>query len=115
MPTTLPLRYPIDIYTGTTFRREFRWLPDGKSPQDFTGWRARARLGTIGKRLAELTTENGMIRLGKDGSIVVHVNPEQTETLNVGTYYYVLDLIDPHAMVQRFLRGRCQVIRDDTP
>ncbi len=107
---TLPLRYELTVYGGTTFRREFRWLPDGETPQDFTGWTGQLRISPINKP-ALITVA---ATLTSAGHIMVWLDPVATATLAEGTYRYVLDLTNPDGDVIRFLRGRCEVIRDDT-
>ncbi len=109
----LPLRLEFTIYTGTTFRRDLRWKPDGTTPQDFTGWSAAMRIGMVGDRaVIELTTSNQGVLLGPDGMITLRMPPAATDALRAGTYGYVLDLTDPDGDVLRFLRGRCEIIRD---
>ena len=110
---SLPLNYEITVYTGTNFRREFRWLPDGTNPIDFTGWSATM---LVGQQLAaadvSLTTANGGITLTSNGQIIVGMTPAQTAALAPPTAYYNLDLIEPDGFVRRFLRGRISVVVD---
>jgi hypothetical protein len=110
---TLPLNYEFTVYSGTSYQREFRWLPDGTNPIDFTGWSA---LMLIGQQLAEaqveLSTDNGGIQLTSQGQILVTMTPFQTAALTGPLTYYNLDLIEPDGFVRRFLRGRVSVAVD---
>lgn len=110
---SLPLNYEIVVYAGTNFRREFRWLPDGVIPIDFTGWSATM---LVGQQLApadvELTTDNGGITLTSNGQIIVVMTPFQTTVLKPPAVYYNLDLTEPGGFIRRFLRGRVSVVVD---
>lgn len=110
---TLPLRYDITVYSGTSFRREFRWKPDGTNPIDFTGWTAMMLLGQqLAFANVELTTDNGGIVLTSFGQIIVEMSPFQTKALKPPVAYYNMDLTEPDGFVRRFLRGRVSVAVD---
>lgn len=114
--TTLPLTYELVIYSGTTFRREFRWLPDGAAALDFSDWTATLRIGPQqGTALIELSTSNGGVLLTQSGQIILSVSPAQTASLRPGVLAYNLDLTDPNGFVLRFLRGRVSIIADVGP
>lgn len=108
----LPLDYDIVLYSGTSYRREFRWLPDGTNPIDFTGYSAIMRFGQPGMpALVELSVGSG-ITLKLDGNIYIELTPAQTRALRPGIAYYNLDLTEPSGFVQRFLRGRVSLVVD---
>lgn len=110
---TLPLEIDMVIYGGATFHREFRWLPSGGTPQDFTGWAGLMLIGVQrGKALVELSTHNGGVHLGSDGLIVLEVPAEDTDQLKASNLFYSLDLTDQNGKVTRFMRGRISVVRD---
>ncbi len=110
---TLPLDLDLVIWAGTTFRREFRWLPDGDTPLDFTGWSAQMLIGpSRGIATVALTTDNGGITLTGVGQILLNLPPAQTSALKHGVMVYDLDLTDPTGYVQRFMRGRISVVHD---
>jgi len=110
---TLPLSYDLTIYSGTSYRREFRWLPDRVNPIDFTGWAATM---LIGQQLAaadvELSTDNGGIVLSNVGQIIIEMTPFQTKALKPPVAYYNVDLTEPDGFVRRFMRGRVSVVVD---
>jgi len=110
---SLPLNYEIVVYSGTSYRREFRWLPDGANAIDFTGWAATM---LVGQQLApadvELTDTNAGITLTSIGQIIIEMTPFQTAALSPPIAYYNLDLIEPDGFVRRFLRGRVSVVVD---
>lgn len=113
MPSrSLPLDYDIVIYAGTSYRREFRWLPDGVNPIDFTGWSARMMIGQP-LNIADIVLESGNeISLGTDGKLIISLTPSRTAALRTSTTFYNLDLTQPDGFVRRFLRGRVSVIVD---
>ncbi len=112
---TLPVDYELVIYTGTTFRREFRWLPDnGNAAVDFTDWSASLLIGPQGSRTAmvDLNTTNGGIALSTTGQIIVTMEPAATRVLKPGVCYYSLDLTDSAGTILRFMRGRINIVAD---
>ena len=109
---SLPLDYDIVVYAATSYRREFRWLPDGVNPLDFTGWGALMLLGNPGSPADVTLTQASGITLTPIGQIIVDLTPEQTSSLTPPVAYYNLDLIEPTGFVRRFLRGRISVVVD---
>lgn len=110
---TLPLNYEIVVYSGTSYRREFRWLPDGSNPIDFTGWSGRMLIGAqLAPADVELNTDNGGLLLTATGQIIMQLDPAQTSLLKPPLVYYNLDLTEPGGFVRRFLRGRVSVVVD---
>lgn len=112
--TTLPLDYEMVVYSGTTFKREFRWLPDGSAALDFTGWTASMLVGLPMSKIPVLTmtTANSGVTLSSGGQIVLTMTPAQTASLRPGEMIYSLDLTDNAGGVTRFLRGRLSVVND---
>lgn len=122
---SLPLEIDMTIYVGTTFRREWRWQPNGDEYQDFTGWSALMLVGPQGgTAITELTEFDG-IQLTTQGQIVVTIPAVVTGTYagadpiysavaerDVASLYYSLDLTDPAGFVLRFARGRLDLIVD---
>lgn len=111
---TLPLDYDIVLYSGTSYRREFRWLPDGINPMNFTGWSAVMRLGQpLMPAVVQISDTTGGIDLTVNGQIIVELTPTQTNALGPSVLvYYNLDLTEPGGFVRRFLRGRVSVVQD---
>ncbi len=110
---TLPLNYEIVVYSGTSFKREFRWYQDGTTPVNFTGWKALMLVGNQqAQAVVELSTENGGITLTADGRITMLMTPAQTMLFKPPLVYYNFDLIEPDGFVRRFLRGRVSVVVD---
>lgn len=110
---TLPLNYELTVYAGTNFRREFRWLPDGVTGMDFTGWSAIMPIGAAGAvGTLILTDTNGGINLSATGQIIINMLPADTAALKSGVANYNLDLTDTGGYVRRFLRGRISVVQD---
>lgn len=109
----LPLDYDIVIYAGTSYKREFRWLPDGVTPMDFTGWDGHMFIGQpLNVADMELNTVTGEVAFTSDGRIVILMSPTRTAQLVASTTWYNLDLTQPDGFVRRFLRGRVSVVFD---
>ncbi len=109
---SLPVEMEQVVYTGADWRRQYRWLPDGTNPQDFTTWSARMLIGPPrGEAILNLTDGNG-ITLGADGVITLRLTPNQTLSLSGGQLAYVLDIIDQDGFITRFARGRLTVVQD---
>lgn len=112
----LPIEIELVIYAATTLLRQFRWLPDGTNPQDFTGWTAVCLIGPRGgEAMYELSSATGGVVLDADGTVTVNLSPADTEDLRGIGLYWQLDLTDPDGFVQRFIRGRVTVVRDVEP
>jgi hypothetical protein len=115
MADSLPLVYNLTAYTGVTFRRQFRWKPDGTTPQVFTGWSGSMRIGPQhGDAEKTLTPANGGLTLGAtDGLITLYISAASTYDFVGDNLFYVLDLSPaPGTDPIRFLRGRFMVVRD---
>jgi hypothetical protein len=113
---TLPLDYDLTIYSGTTFRRDFRWSPDGNAPVDFTGWSGSMLIGPYHSAAIKTldTAANGGMALSALGVISITLSPVFTLTLSPADtpLNYQLDLTDPGGFAIRFMRGRITVVRD---
>ncbi len=111
---TLPLDYELVVYSGTTFLREFRWLPDGSAALDFTGWAASMMIGPPMGKVPTITLDTtlGGITLSSGGQIIITMTPAQTAALRPGEMVYSLDLTDSAGTITRFLRGRLSVVND---
>lgn len=114
---TLPLEYELVIYSGASLRREFRWRPDGGTPQDFTGWSASMLIGPYkSEALYTLSTGTAGLELTTDGIVRLTMTPAQTEAMaDENDLAYQLDLVEPDGFVLRFLRGRITVVQDVEP
>lgn len=110
---TLPLDYELIVYSGTNYHREFRWLPDGVTPADLTGWSAVMPIGPInGDPTLLLSTFDASITVSLIGQIIIDMTPAQTATLTPGVTHYNIDLTDLTGYVRRFMRGRISVVQD---
>lgn len=85
---------------------------------DLTGWTARHEIhSSIDSPdvLNSLTTENGGITLGADGTITLHMTAAQSTALGAVNGVYNLELIDPTGIVWRFSEGSVCVSPDFPP
>lgn len=86
-----------------------------RAPVDLTGWTARQEIrasidsDTV---LNSLTTENGGITLGADGTIKRHLTAAQSTALGALQGVYNLELIDASGIVTRFAQGAVCVSPD---
>ncbi len=115
---TLPLEYEITCYARTTLRRQFRWLPDGVNPQDFTGWSAILLLGpALSGNIASFaaSTATTGLALTVDGRILIEVPATATALWTTGSTRYLIDLTDPTGYTVRFMRGRFAVVHELDP
>lgn len=111
---SLPLDYDVVIYAGTSFKRQFRWLPDGLTAIDFTGWYGQMRVGQP-LNVADVVLDSGTaggITLGSDGFLTILMTPVQTAGLVSSVTWYNVDLTQPDGFIRRFLRGRVSVVVD---
>jgi len=111
---TAPVDVELTVHPGASFRREFRWLPDGDDAQDLTGYTATLLIGPARGRAAYTLTSapGGGISLGADGLISVVLHAEETADMTGGAWRYVIDLRAPDGTVTRLLRGRLIVVND---
>ncbi len=110
---TLPVEQELVVYSGTDMIREFRWLPDGRRPQDFTGWTGWVHIGQVkGRCLLHLSTDSSGVTLSGEGIIKLRITAVQSAALSAPNLIYTCDLRDPAGVVTRFLRGRLIVVRD---
>lgn len=82
---------------------------------NLTGWTARQeiRAGINSPDVLNLlTTENGGITLGADGTIARHMTAEQSTALGAIQGVYNLELVDPNGIVWRFAEGAVHVSPD---
>lgn len=110
---TLPLDYDLVIYSGTTFKKEFRWKPDGVNPIDLTGWSGVMNVGVPGTpALVAVSTDTDGLTLTSNGEIQIRIDQIETSTLVPGVLAYNLDLTDLAGDIRRLFRGRVSVVQD---
>jgi len=105
----LAATHGLTIDQGATYSQTITWKDPSKNAIDLTGYTARMQIR--GKRTStsatlSLTTENGGITLGDaEGTIALYISATDSAALEVGTYVYDLELIEPSGGVQRLLMG----------
>jgi hypothetical protein len=113
------------IEKGATFRKTFKWLNSSKQPIDISAWKGRMQIrsSTYGSIIASLTTENGGIELGADGTIKLYISDTATSAITYqGNAVYDLELIEPASVdpqdpppdVTKFLRGSVSFVEEVT-
>lgn len=73
------------VYEGATFDRTITLYDDEDQPFDLTGWSARMQVREYrdAPLLLELSTDNGRITLGADGTIRLQVDAATTDALPI--------------------------------
>jgi hypothetical protein len=105
---TLPVTADETIIQGATYRRSWVWTRDGV-PVDMTGWLGRMQVRADYKSaevLLELTTDNGGMTLGADGSITLYASDETTAAMqSAGRYDIELEMPDDGDVI-RWRQGK---------
>lgn len=106
----------ITIEQGATMRLLFRYETKDNlgvvTPVNLSTYTARMQIRKTLKAdppMLSLTTENGGITLGADGSIVVEATAEQTAALDAAVGVYDLELEAADGRVTRLLKGNVKV------
>lgn len=102
----------INLYRGAIYQEVLRsYGPDGKTPDDFTGYSAVMRVfGNNNKLLAELTVGNGEVAFGPElNQITFTLAAARTAELPVGKFSYYIDLIPPAHDPIRFMMGTANI------
>lgn len=104
---SLPIEADDTLIQGATFRRSWRWTRDGV-PVDLTGWQGRMqvrRTFAAPDTMLSLTTENGGVLLGSDGTVALYASDAQTSAVPASGRYDI-ELVDPDGDVVRWRMGR---------
>jgi hypothetical protein len=98
----------LTIEQGATFRRSFM-LQDAGLPRDLSTHKGRMQIrAPLGSDVvaADLTTENGGMVLGADGSIAVYIGATTTASMSFDKASYDLEIEGSTADdVERLLKG----------
>lgn len=100
------------VYRGETLQRVFTYKDSDGVAVDLTGYSASMQ---VRKSLAdgvalELSTVNSRITLGgAAGTVTLIVSATDTATVDVGQYFYDLELTSGSSVVTRLIEGRFQV------
>ena len=96
------------VVQGITFRCRFDYTVDGE-PVDMTGWEAYMDIYSGDEKMYDL---DHCVIPGSDGSVQVHMTPEDTASIEVGTsYVYDIVLKDVLGETVRLAEGSVKVSR----
>lgn len=100
------------VYRGETLQRVFTYKDSDGVAVNLTGYSASMQVRkslTDGVAL-ELSTVNSRITLGGSlGTVTLLVSATDTATVDVGQYFYDLELTSGSGVVTRLIEGRFQV------
>ena len=100
--------YDITIEQGSGFSLPLIYEAPEGSPVDFTGSTARSQVRSkysSTDTLMELTTENGGIELGSDGSTGLSMSADDTAELNFSRGVYDLEIVPPTGEPYKIIKG----------
>jgi len=109
--------YDIDIEQGSGFSLPLVYEAPEGSPVDFTGSTARMHVRekySSPTTLIELTTANGRIQLGDDGSIDLSLTAAVTAALKFTQAVYDLEIVPPVGEPYKVIRGNVYLKREAT-
>jgi hypothetical protein len=109
--------YDITIEQGSGFSLPLTYEAPEGSLVDFTGstgrLHVRSKFGATDK-LIELTTENGGIELGDDGSILLSMSADDTAELKFDRGVYDLEIVPPSGEPYKIIKGNVFLKREVT-
>jgi hypothetical protein len=109
--------YDITIEQGSGFSLPLIYEAPEDFPVDFTGSTARMHVRekySSADTLIELTTENGGIELGADGSIQLSISATDTATLSFSRGVYDLEIVPPAGEPYKIIKGNVFLKREAT-
>lgn len=114
-----PLKLPLTIYQGATFRKVITWRAGAPAaPVNLTGCTARMHVRekiTSETTLVELTTANSRLTLGgTDGTVQMDLDADLTEAFAWTAGVYDLEIEFPNGDVRRLLAGSVRVVPEVT-
>lgn len=108
--------YDTEVNQGDTWLRHLEWVDANEEPIDLSTYTARMQLRTSADAIdyvLELTTENGYIVLGDNGTFHIEVPADVTAAIEPGSYRYDLEMITG-GFVRKILRGKIKVVAEVT-
>jgi hypothetical protein len=109
--------YDITIEQGSGFSLNLTYEAPEGSLVDFTGSTARLHVRSkygATEKLIELTTENGGIELGAEGSIQLSISATATAALKFDRAVYDLEIVPPAGEPYRIIKGYVFLAREVT-
>jgi hypothetical protein len=109
--------YDITIEQGSGFSLSLTYEAPEGSFVDFTGSTARLHVRekyNSSHTLIELTTENGGIELGDDGSIHLSISATDTADLSFGRGVYDLEIVPTTGEPYKIIKGNVFLKREAT-
>jgi hypothetical protein len=116
---TAPLKVPLTIYQGATFRKTVTWKAGEPAvPVDLSGCSARMQIREkveSAEVLLELTTVNGRVVLGGvAGTVTLELPSSVTEDITWRAGVYDLEVQFSNGDVRRLMNGSVKVVPEVT-
>jgi hypothetical protein len=113
--------YDLTVDQGADWSWTIRWKVGSTerraTMKDTAGFKARMQVRQkydSPSVLISLTTENGRIVFGSDGSFQLNIPSSITETLTPGKYVYDFEAVSPGGAVTKLVRGTFRVVPEVT-
>jgi hypothetical protein len=109
--------YDITIEQGSGFSLSLTYEAPEGSLVDFTGSTARLQVRekySSADTLIELTTENGGVELGNDGSVELSMQAADTAELSFSRGVYDLEIVPPTGEPYKIIKGNVFLKREVT-
>lgn len=113
--------YDLTIDQGADWQWTIRWKVGSNerraTPKDTDGYTARMQVRQkydSATAVITLTTENGRIEFGSDGSFQLNIPSSVTKDLPPGKFVYDFEAVSPEGFVTKLVRGTFRVVPEVT-
>lgn len=104
-----PGKYNFICPQGATFSQELTWKID-ENPVNLSGYSARMQVRekhSSDTKILDLSSQDGDITLGgSDGTILIEIPANDTESIIAKEYVYDIELISSSSIVTRIIEGK---------
>lgn len=113
--------YDLTIDQGADWFWTIRWkvgaTQRSATPVDLTNFTARMQVREStdsSTAIISLTTENGHIVVGPDGSFQMNISSSDSASLPSGKFVYDFEAVSPTGIVTKLVRGKFSVVAEVT-
>jgi hypothetical protein len=104
--------YDFVVAQGQTFDDVFTWYGEDERAVDLSGWSAYMQVRTAADATdvaLDLSSDDGSIVLGSDGTITFAVSSAGTAAVDAGSYKYDLFMVSPSGVADPLLSGKFKI------